>query len=97
MSTPRIQKFLLIWKNHAGKSRYFKLATPADHTINASLRMANGKYLTTGEPLSPGEHMAVMNVHDYVKDSGHVTPLTDAALTGHMGWDRVYIMGLSNN
>lgn len=96
MSTARVQKFLLIWKNHEGKSRYFKLATPADHSINASLRIANAKYLQNGGDVTDEQRMAIGNIHAYVKDSGQATPLSEANLSGHMGWDKVYITGVNN-
>lgn len=95
MSTTRVQKFLLIWKNHEGKARYCRLLTPADHSINASLGMANGKYLSNGGHTTDAEKMAVANIHAYVKDSGHAQWLNESQLSGFLGWDKIYVTGVS--
>lgn len=95
MSTTRKQKLLLIWKNHEGKSRYYRLQPTGEDSVYASLRVANGNYLSNGGQVTDEEKMAIQNVFAYLKDSPDAAPVPESGLSGFMGWDRIYVTGIN--
>lgn len=87
----RTQKFLLIWKSLSGRVSYYRLLVETGHPVAKALQTANGLSLT--DQAVAEQAQAIQAVWAYLKDSGKAVPIAEHQLCGHMGWDRVYVVG----